>query len=447
MSLKHRMDAYLSLLNHYKNVFRHSWNHRHLSGTKIFNHDEAEFLPAALSLQEKPVSPTLRNVAKVLILLLSVTIIWSILGKIDIIVNGMGKVIPSERTKVISSADVAILKTLYVKDGQNVKKGDLLMELDTSAFDAEYNKANDIVISSKLQIAHAHALLDAINKSRPPLLDTIPSIPTEKWEAERANLDAQYRELTARIKSFDDGINHYESLLQIAIQQAQDYKELSDNHDVALHDWQEKEKLKIETKNRLMDAKNQKLTLISETKKSCYDTIIEATKALNASNEDAYRSSEHSKSLKLTSPVNGTVQQLSVYTLGAAVPATQPLMEIVPDKDRIEIEAFVENKDIGFLEPNQNVIVKIDTFDYTKYGTIPGKIITISRDAIEDQQRGLIYSVKVLLDKTSLSVNGKKVQLSPGMSARIEIKTGTRRIIEYFLSPLLQHQHESLHER
>lgn len=447
MSLKHRMDAYFSLLGHYKNVFKHSWNRRHLSGSKIFNHDEAEFLPAALSLQEKPVSPTLRNVAKILILLLSVTIVWSIFGKIDIIVNGMGKVIPSERTKVISSVDVATLRNLYVRDGQEVKKGDVLMELDTSAFDTEYNKASDVMMSSTLQIDHARALLDAIDTRKAPVLNRNPSIPIEKWETEKANLDAQYREFNARIKSFDDGIDHYKSLLQIAIKQAQDYRELAETHDVSFHDWQEKEKLKIETENRLTDAKNQKSTLISEIKKSCYDTIIEAKKALKASSEDAYRSAEHSKSLKLTSPVNGTVQQLSVYTLGSAVPATQSLMEIVPDKDHIEIEAFIENKDIGFIEPNQNVMVKIDTFDYTKYGTIPGKVITISRDAIEDQQRGLIYSVKVLLDKTSLSVNGKKVHLSPGMSARIEIKTGTRRIIEYFLSPLMQHQHESLHER
>jgi hemolysin D len=133
--------------------------------------------------------------------------------------------------------------------------------------------------------------------------------------------------------------------------------------------------------------------------------------------------------------------------VGGVVPAAQPLMLVVPKVDLVEVEAFMENKDIGFVEEGQRAEVKIDAFVYTKYGTASGRVTHVSRDAIQDDKKGLIYSVKVTLDKSSLAVDGKETPLSAGMSVNVEIKTGDRRIIEYVLSPLLQHHRESLHER
>lgn len=122
-------------------------------------------------------------------------------------------------------------------------------------------------------------------------------------------------------------------------------------------------------------------------------------------------------------------------------------MQIVPEQSVVEVEAFLENKDVGFVQEGQDAQVKIDTFEYTKYGTIPARVTHVSRDAIEDEKKGLIYSVMVTLDKTSIDVDGRKIKLSPGMSTTVEIKTGTRRVIEYVLSPLIQHARESLRER
>ena len=141
------------------------------------------------------------------------------------------------------------------------------------------------------------------------------------------------------------------------------------------------------------------------------------------------------------------MQQLTVRTVGGVVPAAQPLMQIVPQQAGAEVEAFMENKDVGFVMVGQDAQVKVEAFQYTKYGTVPGRVIHVSRDAIQDEKRGLIYSIKVALDKESISVDGKDIPLSPGMSVSVEIKTGTRRIIEYVLSPLIQHGRESLRER
>jgi hemolysin D len=129
------------------------------------------------------------------------------------------------------------------------------------------------------------------------------------------------------------------------------------------------------------------------------------------------------------------------------VSAAKPLMQIVPKKKQIEVEAFLENKDIGFVQEGQTAEVKIDAFEYTKYGTVTGKVTSVSRDAIVDDKKGLIYSTEITLDKSTINVEGKEMPLSAGMSANVEIKTGDRRIIEYVLSPLMQHKRESMNER
>jgi hemolysin D len=153
------------------------------------------------------------------------------------------------------------------------------------------------------------------------------------------------------------------------------------------------------------------------------------------------------KLMKLTSPVDGTIQQLGVHTVGGVVTPAQPMMVIVPRDNALEVEAFVENKDVGFVKAGQDAEVKIETFQYTKYGTIHAKVISVSHDAINDEKRGLIYLARVKMDRSTINVDGSEVNLSPGMAVSAEVKTGKRRVIEYFLSPLLQYGHESLRER
>jgi hemolysin D len=141
------------------------------------------------------------------------------------------------------------------------------------------------------------------------------------------------------------------------------------------------------------------------------------------------------------------VQQLTAHTVGGVVSPAQPLMQIVPKQTRVEMDAFIENRDVGFVKEGQSAQVKIDAFEYTKYGTVPAKVTHVSRDAIQDEKKGLIYAVKVALDRPHMQVEGKHLPLSAGMSVNVEIKTGTRRVVEYLLAPLIQHQHEALHER
>jgi hemolysin D len=136
-----------------------------------------------------------------------------------------------------------------------------------------------------------------------------------------------------------------------------------------------------------------------------------------------------------------------VHTVGGVVTPAQALMVIVPDDYPLEIEAYLENKDIGFVDQGQSATVKVEAFPYTKYGTLHGEVMDVSDDAINDEKRGLIYSTRVRLAQTSIAVENKRVKLSPGMAVSVEVKTGHRRVLEYFLSPLMEYQSESFKER
>lgn len=151
--------------------------------------------------------------------------------------------------------------------------------------------------------------------------------------------------------------------------------------------------------------------------------------------------------MTLSAPVDGTVQQLAVHTVGGVVTPAQPLMVIVPKDNPIEVEAYVENKDIGFVNEGQEAVVKVETFPFTRYGTIAARVTHVSNDAVNDEKRGLVFPARVNLARATIQVENKRVNLSPGMAVTVEVKTAQRRVIEYFLSPLLQYSDESLRER
>ncbi len=149
----------------------------------------------------------------------------------------------------------------------------------------------------------------------------------------------------------------------------------------------------------------------------------------------------------LSATVSGTVHRLAVHTIGGVVMPAQELMHIVPDGEVMEIEAWVQNKDIGFVRAGQEAIIKVETFPFTKYGRLNGEVRTVSQDATPDEHLGLVYAARVRMHKATMLVGEKLVNLTPGMAVTVEVNMGTRRLIEYLLSPLLRYRDESVRER
>lgn len=451
---RHRLGAWRALWQRYGAAWRSAWRQRRALDAGLLREHEAAYLPAALSLQANPVSPTARRTAAVLMALTALLLAWSVFGHVDIIVNAAGKIIPSGRIKTIAAVEVASVIALHVAEGQQVKAGQVLVELDTSASDAERDKAQGDHDAAVLEAARAQALLAALADGKPPRLPAAAAlrrldatIGDVEWRAEQLHLEGQYRDYRARQGRVDATIAHLDAALALATRRADDYQALLQEHDVAQHAWLEKEQARVELAGQLADARQQRVALLEETRRAAYDQLSEGNKLAASTGQDARRSAAHSKLLSLTSPVDGTVQQLAVHTVGGVVPAAQALMQIVPDAHTVEVEAELENRDVGFVREGQAAAVKITAFDYTKYGTVPASVTHVAHDAVQNEKKELVYTVKVTLSDTALGIDGRRVVLAPGMTVEVGIKTGERRLIEYVLSPLLRHQHEALHER
>ncbi|MEX3846508.1 MULTISPECIES: HlyD family type I secretion periplasmic adaptor subunit [unclassified Paraburkholderia] len=447
MNLRHQWQAWGELWRRYRDHFAYAWRERRALTPRDLNSEEAEFSPAALSLQEKPVSPTGRWVAKILILWIVVAITWSILGHVDIVVNAVGKVIPSGYSKALASVEVARVRALHVTEGQTVHAGDVLVELDSRTVDSDLEKARGGAAIAASHAAGARALIAAVDSDRPPVLAPNSGVPRERWHETEQNLNGQWHDYVAKRRRLEGEISHAEAALPLAVERERDYAQLSKEDDVSRDAYLKKKQERIDLQAQLIDARNQRAVLIAETRKTALDALDDAERVLNDATKDAARAEAHGDLLKLVAPVDGTVQQLAVHTIGGVVPAAVPLMKLVPTKSKVEVEAFIESKDVGFVREGQSAAVKIDAFEYIKYGTVAARVTHVSHDAIKDEKRGLIYSVKVMLDRPTMEIDGRSVALTPGMGVSVEIKTGTRRVIEYVLSPLIEESRESLHER
>lgn len=470
-----RLQALADFAKRYSAIFKHVWAERHKLDSPIRRGHEAEFLPAALELQETPVSPAPRIVMWLLIAFVFLALMWSIFGRIDVVATAQGKIIPSEGSKVIQPMETAIVKTIRVKDGQQVKAGDVLIELDATTADADTMRIGNDYLTTRLQVERSKALLAAIDSRKQPFIPKLPDVPEDRLHHEQVILDGQFSEFMAKLASIEANIARREAELRstqevvrkleqtvpIARQRAQDYKNLVEKNFVSNHGYLEKEQARIEQEAdlatqrsrikeltaALSEGQSQKVALIAETRRSTLDTLNEAEQKTTGNSQELIKAKSRGSLMRLTSPVDGTVQQLVIHTVGGVVTPAQALMVVVPQDNTLEVEAFLENKDIGFVNAGQDAAVKIETFPFTKYGTIDSKVIHVSNDAIQDEKKGLIYSTRVRLAKATMQVEDKLINLTPGMAVTVEVKTASRRVIEYFLSPLMQYKDESLRER
>lgn len=451
MRIIHIFQAWVELFKRYKNTFKFFWERRDEMKSKDLSEEESEFLPASLSIQEKPTSPTMRWVARIIILMVGFVLAWSIIGKIDVVVNANGKVISIGNSKTISAIEVARVDKIFVNEGMFVKKGELLLELNTDILDAEKERAQADLISATINKTIAQNLIIAVKNDKLPLPTTIHSqlneLPLFKRDEAYNILKSQFMDYYNKKSRYDDEITNIKILITQLSKIVKDLKQLQDKQLISLHSYLEKEQSLTEYKGKLVTNENERQILKSETQQKAFEVLREATHNYETAQKDVMRASSRKRIMQVESPVDGTVQQLTVHTIGGVVPAAQPLMNIVPKNAAIEIEAFVENKDVGFVKEKQRVAIKFDAFEYTKYGTVDGEITHVSRDSINDEKRGLIYSLRIKLKQGTIEVDGKDTEISPGMSINAEIKIGTRRVIEYLLSPLMRYKRESLNER
>src|ERR1700730_18117496 len=452
---------------------------------------EPEFLPAALEIIETPPSPIGRLGAYCLVAVFAFAIVWAWFGRVDIVAVSKGKIIPTGHTKIVQPFEIGVVRAILVHDGQKVGVGDVLIELDPTMNQADLGHQQSDLMAAKIDIARLTAALESESdpdaRFVPPaggsheqgrMGERFLTGHVSQYRSKLAALAGEEKQRQAELESQKLSISKIQSLLPLMEERTQMHKTLFDHQTGSkiayLENQQEllsnQKDLEMQT-SRLKEAeaalvasKAKLEEARAEFHRGFLNDLAEAVRKANGLAQDVAKSEQRTKYQALTAPIDGTVQQLAIHSVGGVVTPAQTLLTIVPADSTIEIEAMVDNQDIGFVHPGQDAEIKVDTFNFTRYGLLHGKVVTLSQDAIPRDGAGKSdpskpgaapdsgaaepsYAARVSLDQTRMQIDDKLLNLSPGMAVTVEIKTGTRRIIDYLLSPILRHSQESLRER
>jgi hemolysin D len=465
-------------------IFKDAWANRDKLGDNAKSRELAAFMPAALEIQEAPPNPIARWLAWSLLSLMLIGIVWACLGEVNIVASAEGKIIPSSRVKQIQPLTKAVVKSILVSEGQHVTKGQALIELDSTVTFADEKRLAGELQSVQLRLAISQALQQLLGLpiKKQKNLDfstlTFSGLPTiteqnrllhkrllwQQWQQYWAQLQTLMNTLAktkAEQAATSEVIIKFTQTLPIITKRTEAMQRLYNKGFASETSYLQLEQESIQQTqdlaaekqrfNQLRAAKaevrQQIKALTAQTSVTQLDNMAESQRQIATLQEELAKATDINARQVLYSPVSGQVQELAVNTIGGVVTDAQQLMLIVPHEERLEVEVFLENKDIGFVHENMSAEIKIHTFPFTKYGVIDGEVTTISDDATVDEKRGLIYGMRLKMASNTIMVDGKQVNLMPGMAVTAEMQTGKRRIIEFFLAPLLKYKEESIRER
>ena len=430
----------------------------------------SEFMPAVLEIEHAPPSPIGRAISWAIIGVFVSGILWATFGWIDIVATAQGKIIASGYSKIIQPYETGVIASIHVVDGQVVSHGDVLIELDPTQNRADRDRASNEYRAAKIDAARLRALVagkntfDEPSEGDPGYIVLQQQLLSDQLSEYQARVGAAQHLIDQRKAAVDqtkENIRRLEATVPMEAERAEAYRKLLEHDAATKLDFLQAEQQRIDKTQELAGQRKKLMqdeAALSEAEKNYRVTVIEfqQTKQAELSTietkaaslvQDVMKAGQKAELQRLTSPIDGVVQQLAVHTVGGVVTPAQQLLIVVPQDHPVEVEAQVENKDVGFVREGQPVEMKVETFVFTLYGTIPGTVLSVSDDAAAIEKVGLVYPTRVSMDRSTIEVDGKEVNLSPGMAVTVEIKTGKRRLIEYLLSPLLKSVKESVRER
>ncbi len=468
-------------------VLRQSWSLQNEADRRHQPLIEHEFLPAALEIMEKPASPGLRYLLWILCSLFTIAIVWACIGKVDVVAVASGKIVPEGNVKLIQPIEIGSVSAIHVHNGQHVDKGQLLVELDPTLIGAEEAQALRNQLSADIIRARNSSLLAYLD-GRPSTFTAPAGTPDDivetqkqfiqtsiaQYEAERAALEQSKAEQRAQLTAAEAELSKLRETLPLVEHQLAARSALSEKGFFSKLKTMEYEQLRIEHLHNIdvqesnaararasianFDAQIHRLR--EAFGKEAVGLLSDASDKSAIAAQDLRKAGQRREFQQLKAPVNGTVQQLAITTVGGVVQPAQPLMVIVPDDAELAVDAMILNRDIGFVREGQPVRVKLEAFPFTDYGLLEGEVENISRDAIEQNQQqqssaagqhpsqqGLVYAVRIHLKQKTLLIAGRERPVGPGLAVQAEIKTGERRIIQYVLSPIARAADEAGRER
>ena len=435
--------------------------------------DDVTFLPAALEIVEQPVSPTARATTWVLLIGLVLTILWLTFGKVDVVASAPGRLVPADNVKLIQPAEAGVVRAIHVRNGQFVHKGQVLVELDPTVSTAETVQAEAALQTALFDVARARAVLSALDGkvldfaapqgTAPQLVATQRALAAAELaaieasasgrsadlqaaKAARSEALVQAAKLTETIPLLDQQLDAYEGLLTKGYAAKLKVIEMRRQRFATIRD----REAALETARKAEAQSSSASSTMAQSKAEARTRILmdlaKAEADARLRQEELTKSRQRSSLQRLTAPVDGTITQLSIHTIGGVVEAAKPIMVVVPKGGSLVAEVKILNKDVGFVKEGQPVAIKLEAFPFTRYGTIPGRVESVGSDAVEDEKLGFVYPVRIRIDPDGRS-KAKNIRLSAGLATAADIRTGRRSIISYLISPIDEIRLESARER
>ena len=434
--------------------------------------EELDFLPAYLEIMERPPSNVARLFVFSIMVLCLITLAWSILGRVDIIASSPGQLIVGQRSKTIQAPENGEVTGILVRDGQHVVAGDPLIKLNPVRAEADARRLAQQIAHSSLEVARLTALITddpAGNFRAPPGADTVrvqaaQAYLISEYNEQRSKIrtfEAQLRENTARQASTNRVIEGTRSLLANVTERFERFRKLAEKGNYPKLQLLEVEQEMLEQKRELEEQQSNLAQLEAEAttlqaqmaqagaewRRTLLSRLDEERRTLIDYQQEYVKALETSRLQTIVAPVDGVVQELAMHTIGGVVTPGLELMKVVPRDAELEAEIKVLNKDKGFVRAGQPVEIKVDSFPYTKFGTIKGEVLHVSNDALEDEDLGPVFQSRIRLSQDHIKVDGEAVPLTAGMRVTAEIKTGDRRVIEFVLDPLKEYASEAGKQR
>ncbi len=450
---------------------------------------ELEFLPAALEVIETPPPPLARVASLTIVALLLVTVGWASLSHVDIVASAPGRLTPVGGSKIVQPLETGIVTAIHVHDGDQVRQGEVLVELEPTSTLADETRSHDELSAARLEVARLRAVALGASFQAPsggdPAATAIAGheaqAEIDDHQAKLASLKDQVAEKKAALDEARAEVSRLEALMPLAAKRAQVFQSLSDKgfgSTLQLLDAQEKQQdtaKSLEVQRRKIPeleagvaaAERDYAEAQADITKTALADLTEAQVKADSLQADLDKAVDRENDRTLRAPVDGTVQELAIHTVGGVVEPGQMLMRVAPSNASVEVEARLANQDVGFVRAGMAAEIKVQTFPFTRYGLIHATVLSVSHDAItEDQQprqqqtsagagQGqdddasgeLQYLMRLKLDRDTMNIDGRTVTLTPGMAVTAEIKTGRRRVIDFVLSPIAKASREAGRER
>jgi hemolysin D len=437
---------------------------------KIFQkrEDSHEFKPLLVEIEQTPAAPLGRIMFWTILFLMVFFAFWLWLGKVDVVVTGRGKLVPSGHVKLIQPVSNGVISNILVREGAFVKKGQILIEIDPSTTLPELKFLEQKL--EKLEV-ESYRLISIVKKEkfRPYKKKLGQKLLETQKKMYRATVTAFKKQL--EVKKYDlKKIKEQKAVQQIKKANVSELLEIAKNKEsrlvqvsdiVAIEEMEKAYLDRVAYEYKLQELEHNLQELIHQEKQVLAEMIylkesfnVQILKEYSEKmSEDIQLRAKIEESAfmaakqKILAPIDGYINEVFVHTVGGVVAGGQKLMTLVPNDAPLIGKVDIHNKDIGFVKLGMPVSVKIDTFNFQKYGIIDGKVKYISSDSIEKENIGTVYNIDVQLEKTMLIVENEERKLKPGLSLSAEINIGKRRIIEFFIYPLVKYLDEGMSVR